>query len=102
MVELWLRRRSGTTLKQWDDRPWDDPNRRPSHADRLKTLKRRTLRETFSALPRRQRAARKIQRLFQALARMVNCTKELAESADREFSGLFQDFQPILPTSSLG
>ncbi len=72
MVELWSWRRSGTTLKKRDDRPWDDPNRRPSHADRLKTLKRRTLRETFSALPRRQRAARKIQRLFQTLARLVN------------------------------
>ncbi|TWW08301.1 hypothetical protein E3A20_25700 [Planctomyces bekefii] len=33
--------------RPWDDRPWDDPNRR-------------------------QRAARKIQRLFQALARLVN------------------------------
>ncbi|MGV2341079.1 MAG UNVERIFIED_CONTAM: hypothetical protein LVR18_46185 [Planctomycetaceae bacterium] len=50
----------------------DDPTRRPSHADRLKTLKKHTLRETLSALPRRQCAARKIQRLFQALARLVN------------------------------
>lgn len=72
MVELWSWRRSGTTLKQRDDRPWDDPTRRPSHADRLKTPKKHTLRETFSALPRRQRAARKIQRLFQTLARLVN------------------------------
>ncbi|MFM8723664.1 MAG: transposase [Planctomycetaceae bacterium] len=72
MVELWSWRRSGTTLKQRDDRPWDDPNRRPSHADRMKTLKKHTLCETFSALPCRQRAARKIQRLFQALARLVN------------------------------
>jgi hypothetical protein len=72
MVELWSWRRSGTTLKQRDDRPWDAPTRRPSHADRLKTLKQHTLCETFSALPRRQRSARKIQRLFQALARLVN------------------------------
>jgi len=72
MVELWSWRRSGTTLKKRDDRPWDDPNRRPSQADRLKTLKKHTLRETFSALPRRQRASRKIQRLFKALARLVN------------------------------
>jgi hypothetical protein len=71
-VELWSWRRSGTTLKQRDDRPWDAPTRRPSHADRLKTLKKLTPRETFSALPRRQRAARKIQRLLQALARLVN------------------------------
>ena len=31
IVELWSWRRSGTTLKQRDDRPWDDPSRRPSH-----------------------------------------------------------------------
>ena len=72
MVELWSWRRSGTTLKQRNDRPWDDPTRRPSHADRLKTLKKHTLCATFSALHRRQRAARKIQRLFQTLARLVN------------------------------
>ncbi len=72
MVELWSWRRSGTTLKQRDERPWDDLTQRPSHAARLKTLKKLTLRETFSALPRRQRAARKIQRLFQALARLGN------------------------------
>lgn len=72
IVELWSWKRSGKTLKQRDDRPWDDPSRRPSHADRLKTLKKHTLHETFSALPRHQRAARKIQQLFQALTKLVN------------------------------
>ena len=72
IVELWSWKRSGNTLKQRDDRPWDDPSRRPSHADRLKTLKKHTLRETFSSLPRHQRAARKIRKLFQALTNLLN------------------------------
>jgi hypothetical protein len=72
IVELWSWRHSGDTLKQWDDRPWDDPSRRRGHADRLKTLKKHTLRETFSRLPRHQRAARKNQQLFQALTKLIN------------------------------
>jgi hypothetical protein len=71
IVELWSWRRSGNTLKQRSDRPWDDVARRPSHADRLKTLRKQILRETFSALPRPIRAARKIQRLIQALTRLA-------------------------------
>ena len=72
MVELWCWRRSGTTLKQRDDRPWDNPSRRPSHADRVKTVRKHTLRETFSQIPRPQRASRKIQALFKSLTRLVN------------------------------
>jgi hypothetical protein len=71
LVELWSWKRSGNTLKQRSDRPWDDPSRRPSHADRVKTLKKLTIRDSFSNLPRRQRAARKIQRLFHALANLI-------------------------------
>lgn len=72
IVELWAWNRSGNTLKQRADRPWDDASRRPSHADRLKTLKKHTLNETFFQLPRHQRAARKIQHLFLALIKLVN------------------------------
>lgn len=72
LVELWSWRRSGKTLKQRDDRPWDDHARRPSHADRVKTLRKHTLQETFFNLPRAQRAARKIQGLFNALTKLVN------------------------------
>ena len=71
LVELWSWRRSGTTLKQRADRPWDEPSRRPSHADRLKTLRKHVLRESFSRLPRFQRSKRKIQALFKALTRLA-------------------------------
>ena len=71
LVELWSWRRSGNTLKQRTDRPWDDPTRRPSHADRLKTLRKQVIRETFSMLPRPLRAARKIQKIWNALTRLA-------------------------------
>lgn len=71
LTELWCWRRSGTTLKQRADRPWDQPSRRPSHADRLKTLRKHVLNESFSRLPRAQRTKRKIQSLFTALTRLA-------------------------------
>lgn len=71
LVELWSWRRSGTTLRQRDDRPWEDPSRRPSHADRVKTLKKQVFHETFLRLPRRQRASRKIRSLFETLKNLV-------------------------------
>lgn len=71
LVELWSWRRTGPRLKQRSDRPWDDTPRRPSHADRLKTLRRQMIRETFSALPRHLRASRKIQTLINRLTRLA-------------------------------
>jgi hypothetical protein len=71
IVELWSWRRSGTTLKQRGDRPWDDPSRRPSHADRLKTLRKQVFQATFSALPRPLRAARKIRKIWNALTQLA-------------------------------
>jgi hypothetical protein len=71
LVEPWSWRRSGTTLKQRGDRPWDEPSRRPSHADRLKTMRKHVLSESFSRLPRPQRAKRKIQALFKSLTRLA-------------------------------
>ena len=71
IVELWSWRRSGNTLKQRADRPWDEPSRRPSHADRLKTLRKHVLHESFSRLPPIQRTKRKIQALFKALTRLA-------------------------------
>ena len=71
LVELWSWRRSETTLKQRADRPWDDPARRPSHADRLKTLKKQVFHETFSTLPHPQRTSRKIRSLWKALTRIA-------------------------------
>ena len=71
LVELWAWRRSGRRLTQRDDRPWDDVDRRPSHADRLKCLRRHAIRETISQLPPACRAPRKIQALLKRLMRLA-------------------------------
>ena len=71
LVELWSWRRGGNRLKQRADRPWDDGDRRPSHAGRLKTLRREAIRETFSALPRRPGAASKIWTLLKHLTQLA-------------------------------
>ena len=71
LLELWSWRRGGRRLKQRCDRPWDDADRRPSHADGLKSLRREEITETFSAFPARQRASRKIQDLFKRLTRLA-------------------------------
>jgi len=57
--------------------PGDDTSRRPSHADRVKTLKKHAFREKFSRLPRSQRAARKIRQLFKASLDLATATSEL-------------------------
>lgn len=60
-------------LVEWcGDRPWDKLSRRPSHADRLKTLKKHLLKQSFSMLPRFQRSKRKIQALLNALMRLAS------------------------------
>lgn len=71
LVELWSWKRSGRTLKQRHDRPWDDASRRPSHADRVKTLKKHAFHETFSRLPGSQRASQKIRQLLHALTNLI-------------------------------
>jgi hypothetical protein len=71
LLELWSWRCAGATLKQRADRPWDDLARRPSHADRLKTLRKQVFQASFSALPRLQRMKRKIHSLFNALTRLA-------------------------------
>lgn len=48
LVELWAWRKPARELTQRDDSPWDDPDRRPSHADRRKVLQTAMLEEEFS------------------------------------------------------
>jgi len=71
LLELWSWRRAGATLKQRADRPWDDLTRRPSHADRLKTLRKQVFQASFSRLPRLQRMKQKIHSLFNALTQLA-------------------------------
>jgi len=60
-----------STLTDRSERPWDNPDRRPSHADRRRTISREMLRETFLTalpdIPDRQ----KIRASFEALFSLV-------------------------------
>jgi len=71
LVELWAWRRSAGRLRDRSDSPWDDPERRPSHADRCKALKREGLRELIQGAERRRPLTRKIRTLFRSLLRLI-------------------------------
>jgi hypothetical protein len=49
-VEAWAWERSEEELVDRSDSPWDDPSRRPSHADKRKALQREVLRQEIEAV----------------------------------------------------
>jgi hypothetical protein len=68
LVELWAWDKTPGQLVQRQRSPWDDPGRRPSHADRRNALRRACLREAFRQLGRRRPLTRKIRALLGRLA----------------------------------
>ncbi len=50
LVELWAWDQSGKQLVDRSNSPWDDAERRPSHADRRKALRRQILRNELSSI----------------------------------------------------
>jgi len=50
LVELWAWNRPHTELCDRSQSPWDDPERRPSHADRRKALRRHIMQNELSAV----------------------------------------------------
>jgi hypothetical protein len=71
LVELWAWRRSAGRLRDLKDSPWDDPGRRPSHADRCNALKREGLREVIRGAGRRRPLTRGIRALFRGLLKLI-------------------------------
>lgn len=67
LVELWAWRRRHDSLCDRRDSPWDDADRRPSHANRRKALQRHVLRNELSALTAVWRLPRKILQFAQRL-----------------------------------
>jgi hypothetical protein len=67
LTELWAWFQPKEALCDRSDSPWDNPQRRPSHADRRKALQRSCLAEEFSHLNRRQPVASEIQRFIDRL-----------------------------------
>jgi hypothetical protein len=67
LVELWSWNRSHSKLCDRSQSPWDDANRRPSHADRRKALQRQIMQHELSMLAAVRRLPREILRLAQRL-----------------------------------
>ncbi|MBU4179836.1 MAG: transposase [Actinobacteria bacterium] len=67
LVELWAWRRRHGSLCDRSDSPWDDADRRPSHADRRKALRQHIMRTELSTITANWLLPRKILRLAQRL-----------------------------------
>lgn len=67
LIELWAWSKPQEAICDRTASPWDDPHRRPSHADRLRALRQEILRQEFSQATACNRPARKIQRLIEHL-----------------------------------
>lgn len=67
LVELWSWHRSHAELCDRSPSPWDDAERRPSHADRRKALQRQIIEHELSTLAAVRRLPRKILRLTKRL-----------------------------------
>jgi len=71
LVELWAWNQPKKQICDRSASPWDDADRRPSHADRRKALRRWMLREEYSALARRWQLPRKITAVVQKLLNLA-------------------------------
>lgn len=70
LVETWAWKRRHGQLCDRSDSPWDDPDRRPSHANRRKALRQFIIQTELSAITRRWSLPRKILNLAKRLARL--------------------------------
>jgi hypothetical protein len=71
LIELWAWDRPAEALRDRDASPWDDAERRPSHADRRKALQRMMFEEEFSRSCGAGPVPQKIRLLFRALVKLV-------------------------------
>lgn len=71
LVELWAWKKSAAELTHRDDSPWDDVERRPSHADRRNALQAACLAEELSAALPAAPLPRKIRETLKRLLRIT-------------------------------
>ena len=71
LVECWAWHKSADEIRDRRDSPWDDPTRRPSHADRRKALRRQTLQNEYSSLSSTHRRSSKIRFLYECLLQLA-------------------------------
>ena len=71
LVELWAWDKPKKQLCDRSASPWDDPDRRPSHADRRKALRRWMLRKEYLATARDWQLPQKISALVRRLVNLA-------------------------------
>jgi len=71
LIELWAWHRSAKELVDRRRSPWDDEDRRPSHADRRNALRRQCLEEEYRASAAAGSLPRKIEILWRRVVRLV-------------------------------
>ena len=71
LVELWAWNKSAKTICDRSDSPWDDAERRPSHADKRSALRQSAIKKTFFESYGHDRKSRKIIRLLCKLERLA-------------------------------
>jgi hypothetical protein len=71
LVELWAWDRTAAQLTDRSDSPWDDPERRPSHADRRKALRAQILRNELLTIAAEWSLPRKMRRLAEKLVALA-------------------------------
>jgi hypothetical protein len=71
LIELWAWKKPAEELTHRDDSPWDDHDRRPSHADRRKALQAECLLADFSATAIGRAIPAKIRNTLRRLLRIA-------------------------------
>lgn len=71
LVEVWAWDRSAGELVDRSDSPWDDPERRPSHANRRKTLRAQIMQRELLTIAANWPLPRKLLRLAQDLVSLA-------------------------------
>ena len=71
LIEVWAWNRRAVSLSDRSDRPWDDADRRPSHADRHRAVPRAMLGEEYQQLHVPAPWSEKIQLLLENVFRLV-------------------------------
>ena len=71
LIELWAWDQPAKKLRDRSASPWDDPDRRPSHADRRNSLRRECIQRTFSPTLGLRALTRKSRKLVKGLLQLV-------------------------------
>jgi DDE superfamily endonuclease len=71
LIELWAWHKPAKNLVDRRESPWDDAERRPSHADKRNALRRQCLEQEFQAATAVGAVSRKIESLWRRVVRLV-------------------------------